>query len=260
MKRLAKNGIYFFIAIALVLLGNSCNNQPKQELMDASNPVADAVQIVEDAQPVADNVLKEKPSSTKDPSSSVSTDIVETNQILENTIYPEINEEIPYFIQKKEITLEDVISESYHQNDQVIESTIDGEFNGWSGETLYKLTNGQFWQQSSYYYNYSYDYRPDVLIYRSGTGYKMLVEGESKAVDVQRLTDVIESKVEGDFEGWEGETVYRLTNGQVWQQSAYHYHYHYAYRPDVLIYKDGYGYKMIVVDDDDEPISVRLLN
>jgi hypothetical protein len=30
----------------------------------------------------------------------------------------------------------------------VIESQIDGTFQGWSGETVFKLTNGQIWQQS----------------------------------------------------------------------------------------------------------------
>src|SRR5688572_22931042 len=39
---------------------------------------------------------------------------------------------------------------------------------------------------------------------------------------------VIESKVDGDFEGWEGETIVKLMNGQVWQQTEYYYHYHYA--------------------------------
>ncbi|MDR0881742.1 MAG: hypothetical protein LBP55_04270, partial [Candidatus Adiutrix sp.] len=33
-----------------------------------------------------------------------------------------------------------------------IESQIDGTFEGWSGETVFKLTNGQIWQQSSYAY------------------------------------------------------------------------------------------------------------
>src|SRR3989344_2622108 len=46
----------------------------------------------------------------------------------------------------------------------------------------------------------------------------------------------IESSIDGEFNGWEGETIYKLINGQYWQQSAYHYHYHYAYSPKVLIY------------------------
>ena len=61
-------------------------------------------------------------------------------------------------------------------------------------------------------------------------------------------SDVIESRIDGTFEGWDGETVFKLVNGQIWQQSsyAYTYHYHYAYRPEVLIYKTNGRYKMKV--------------
>ena len=68
-----------------------------------------------------------------------------------------------------------------------IESKIDGEFNGWSGDTIFKLTNGQIWQQSSYDYEYEYEYRPDVLIYSSAGGCKMLVEGMDDAIWVKQI-------------------------------------------------------------------------
>jgi hypothetical protein len=70
---------------------------------------------------------------------------------------------------------------------------------------------------------------------------------------------VIESRIDGEFKGWEGETIYRLRNGQIWQQSNYHYHYHYAYAPEVTIYPTTGGCAMRVSDDDDEAISVRRL-
>lgn len=56
---------------------------------------------------------------------------------------------------------------------------------------------------------------------------------------------MIQSQIDGEFSGWEGETVVRLVNGQVWQQSEYWYHYHYSYMPKVIITTDG-GYKMQV--------------
>ncbi len=70
--------------------------------------------------------------------------------------------------------------------------------------------------------------------------------------------DKIESQIDGDFEGWEGETVVKLTNGQVWQQSEYHYHYHYAFMPKVIILKTATGHKMIV-DGVPKAIGVTLL-
>lgn len=68
-----------------------------------------------------------------------------------------------------------------------IESEIDGTFNGWTGETIFKLTNGQIWQQSSYAYTYHYAYRPKVVIYRTSTETKMTVEGVSDPVLVKRI-------------------------------------------------------------------------
>ena len=69
----------------------------------------------------------------------------------------------------------------------VIETQVDGEFNGWEGETIVKLMNGQIWQQTEYHYHYHYAYMPKVLIYQSGGSYKMKIEGVEKAVGVQRL-------------------------------------------------------------------------
>ena len=75
----------------------------------------------------------------------------------------------------------------YVPSSSVIESRIDGSFEGWDGDTVFKLTNGQIWQQSKYDYYYTYKYRPEVVIYKSGIGYKMLIKGTEKEVDVKRL-------------------------------------------------------------------------
>ena len=69
----------------------------------------------------------------------------------------------------------------------VVESQVDGEFNGWTGTTVFKLANGQIWQQSSYAYTYHYAFRPKVLIYKSGITYKMKVDGVSSEIAVTRL-------------------------------------------------------------------------
>ena len=69
----------------------------------------------------------------------------------------------------------------------VIEDRIDGESDGWDGRTLVKLTNGQIWEQSEYYYHYRYAFMPKVLIYKSGGVYKMKIDGIERAVGVRRL-------------------------------------------------------------------------
>jgi hypothetical protein len=70
---------------------------------------------------------------------------------------------------------------------RAIETQIDGEFNGWDGETIDKLMNGQIWQQTEYHYEYYYAFMPNVLVYPATGGFKMKVEGTSQAVGVQRL-------------------------------------------------------------------------
>jgi hypothetical protein len=69
----------------------------------------------------------------------------------------------------------------------IIESNISGSFEGWKGETIFKLMNGEIWQQTEYYYEYHYAYSPKVLIIPSAGGYKAKVEGVNKAVGVTRL-------------------------------------------------------------------------
>ena len=74
----------------------------------------------------------------------------------------------------------------YIQED-IIETQIDGDFEGWEGETIVKLINGQIWQQTEYYYYYHYAFMPKVTIISSETGYKMIVDGIPKAIIVTRL-------------------------------------------------------------------------
>ncbi len=63
---------------------------------------------------------------------------------------------------------------------------------------------------------------------------------------VPSASTVIETRTMGEFNGWEKETIVRLANGQIWQQTEYYYHYHYAYMPEVLIYSSGGSFKMKV--------------
>ena len=70
---------------------------------------------------------------------------------------------------------------------EAIEAQIDGEFNGWDGETIFKLTNGSIWQQASYAYTYHYSYRPDIIIYRKDGSYYMKVADVDDVILVRRL-------------------------------------------------------------------------
>ncbi|WP_213981567.1 hypothetical protein [Sphingomonas sp. dw_22] len=42
-------------------------------------------------------------------------------------------------------------------------------------------------------------------------------------------------QVEDEWNGWDGDTVVKLTDGSVWRQDEYHYEYRYSYRPQVTL-------------------------
>tara|TARA_B110000240_G_scaffold151067_1_gene167373 strand:+ start:68 stop:568 length:501 start_codon:yes stop_codon:yes gene_type:complete len=96
---------------------------------------------------------------------------------------------------------------------------------------------------------------PDVKIFRSGNTYKLVIEDFDEPVICKKINNVIETQIDGDFEGWEGETIFKMMNGQIWQQSSYDYTYHYAYSPEVLIYEFN-GSWIMRVEDVDETIEV----
>lgn len=71
--------------------------------------------------------------------------------------------------------------------ESAIETNIEGEFNGWEGETIFKLDNGQIWQQAEYAYMYHYSYRPEITIYKTDSGYRMKVEDVEETILVKRI-------------------------------------------------------------------------
>ena len=73
---------------------------------------------------------------------------------------------------------------------------------------------------------------------------------------VNYCNPAVETQIAGEYNGWDDEVIYKMTNGQIWQQENYHYHYHYAYRPDVVIYSTRHGCHIKVEDDDDEGVDV----
>lgn len=141
---------------------------------------------------------------------------------------------------------------------------------GKNGE-IFKLGDGSLWEVK-YEYEYLYEYYPKVVVCPSEG--KLFIK--TKSLNIQQVSpgkgqpvppaqpasgqtaNVVESQIDGEFNGWEGETIFKLRNGQIWQQSSYAYKYKYAYAPKVLIYKSETGYKMRV-DGVDAEISVKRL-
>ena len=75
---------------------------------------------------------------------------------------------------------------SSHASD-AMETLIDGAFNGWDGETVFKMINGTIWQQAEYSYMNHSAYMPEVQIYEKGDGYYMKVENVNEEVRVTQI-------------------------------------------------------------------------
>jgi len=68
---------------------------------------------------------------------------------------------------------------------EVIESAIEGDFDGWVGDTVFRLKNGQIWQQTSRSAKYLFAHAPKVTISRAP--FRLRVEGLGGEVAVRRL-------------------------------------------------------------------------
>ena len=122
----------------------------------------------------------------------------------------------------------------------IFRGKIDSDFEGFDDNAIFKMSDGSYWVQSQYAYWYHYAYRPDAVISRE-QGRTYLVVAEHK-VQIERINDVIERRIEGEFRGWSGDTQYKLSNGQIWMQVAYKYQYTYSYCPEVIICNIGGTY------------------
>lgn len=92
----------------------------------------------------------------------------------------------------------------------VIASRIQGAFTGYNGSMIFRLINGQVWQQRRYKYKYKYAYRPAVRIYREGGGYLMAVEGMTDPIEVVKVAIVEEGMIISDFRGYSGGRALRV--------------------------------------------------
>lgn len=138
----------------------------------------------------------------------------------------------------------------------VNESYVSGSISG-------TITHGYIFKISGDYYVINERTRqrvrtrnPNVKIYQNGLDYKLVIDDFEEPVICKKLRNVIETQISGEFNGWTGETIFKMTNGQVWQQASYAYMYHYSYSPNVLIYEFK-GMWTLKVDGVDETIQVR---
>lgn len=123
-------------------------------------------------------------------------------------------------------------------------------FMGNNGEII-KLSDGSLWQVNNTY-EYLYAYYPSVVICPS----KGKLYINDKSIDVQAVSSrssapkeskgVIESIIVNKFEGLNSGNIYKLANGQIWEQVEPWVWVWVWVNPSVIIYPASGGYKMKV--------------
>ena len=133
-------------------------------------------------------------------------------------------------------------------------------FMGNNGE-IFKLSDGSLWEVK-YEYEYMYEYYPSVIICPSRN--LLIVDGEKLNVvnlsgePVSGGGKVIESNIQGSWNGWSGDTIVKLTNGQIWEQAGAALSLSLGLGNEVLIFEKNNTYHM-QVEDEDEAVAVRRL-
>jgi hypothetical protein len=154
------------------------------------------------------------------------------------------------------------------------ETALQGSISGTVQQgRIFKTTSGNVYEVTGLTLQLVLELQPEVTVLKNGGVYNLVVEGFEEPLICKLLSSVkstptlpktlstdsvIETQINGTFEGWDGETIFKLSNGQIWQQAAYAYIYHYAYRPKLLIYSSGSVYRM-KVEGVDSSIPVKRL-
>jgi hypothetical protein len=136
---------------------------------------------------------------------------------------------------------------------RTVRTRIEGEFTGYDNAAIFKLANGEVWQQKRYPYKYKYAYRPEVRIYREGGDYMMEVRCMDEPISVVRADLVVEGAIVSDFTGFNQGMKFEFQNGKIWEQAEYKYSYHYA------LVVDGINGCELHVDGLSETVRVRRL-
>jgi hypothetical protein len=89
-----------------------------------------------------------------------------------------------YRVAAQQLALQEYI-EGDAVREAAVQSRIDGDFDGWEGDTIFRLENGQIWQQISPSARYHFARHPRVTI--SAAPHKLRVEGLAYEIGVRRL-------------------------------------------------------------------------
>jgi hypothetical protein len=158
---------------------------------------------------------------------------------------------------------------------QVVETThIDGWVKKVTRGTIFKTESSNLYEVTEPIFISGMELRPQVTVLTDGQKYKLVIEGlEENPVceklarrsipiysDSRAVSSQIVSGSDGrTFAGFNHGNIYRLDNGQVWEQTEFYIYHYISIMPNVIIWNDGVT-DMMKVEGIAKAVSVRKLN
>jgi hypothetical protein len=110
--------------------------------------------------------------------------------------------------------------------------------------------------------------RPKVTVLTNVQFYKLLIQGVDETLLCKKLNPgyggtgsgdtVVEARITNDFDSLEYGNIYKLDNGQVWEQTDFYIYIYISVMPKVTIWWDGFVHKM-KVEGIDKAVTVQQL-
>lgn len=80
------------------------------------------------------------------------------------------------------------VSQAQSNDSRFIRTQIEGGFEGWDGETVFKMKNGQVWQQYNRQDRFNYQsYNQEVLLYKKDCSWIMNLQGLNQSIEVIQI-------------------------------------------------------------------------
>lgn len=144
---------------------------------------------------------------------------------------------------------------------------VDGRLTDLRRGTLLKMASGSVYEVTDSIQLSVNRSDPDVTVHGSGSSVSLTIDGVDKPVRATLITrgsswsvpgtpERVESSIRGKFEGFARGRLYRLANGDIWEQTEYRTTYHSLYDPDVTIVRDGSDHRM-TVDGASDTVTVK---
>jgi len=152
---------------------------------------------------------------------------------------------------------------------KVFEKTaIDGRVRNIERGTIFKTASKNIYEVVDDVFLFEMEVRPDVTVLTDGQFYKLFIQGVDESLLCKKLnrgirnicsvSHVIEAIVVNDFDGFEYGKIFKLDNGQIWEQEEFYIYTGIYTWSKVTIWHNGVVYKM-KVNGIDKSVTVHQL-